>query len=464
MIWVQKQLYKAAGADRKASYRVPAKRHCAAFLLPTNRMKQIRTTTLLFCALFLRGVEEAAASQRGRCVGALCSFQERLNFHAANKFCKDKNGQLFEHSPGDDMKTLRRLLSAVQWKILAARHRQDRSWKLSRRVRGEGTIHPNNVSCVSNMCADCAQLCHPQGETYVCACHEGYRLDLYKKGCVDVDECKEEQDACTNEGEECVNVLGGYECRCMDGFDEEDGACVNVSMCQLCEHMMCSKINGVYQCACREGFRVSPADPTKCVINCTERDCPALCNPDPEREKKDMQQCFCPDGYITDISNQTATCTDIDECEYQRMCDHECENLFGGYRCKCRDGYTLQDSGKCVLVEDDDEEEYGSGTSTVRPITANSQPRVLPVLRENRQHAGHDRLRGGVITLLACLVRHMLKRCSTFKLHSFKRADIDMFYLQQVTTETYKRLSFDKPFKNDSQRLSTPQETQTIGT
>ncbi|XP_061563077.1 thrombomodulin-like [Cololabis saira] len=328
-------------------------------------------------------------------------------------------------------------------------------------------VHANNVSCVmeEDPCAGCAQGCQTQthGGGFACTCDQGYRLAPDARGCVDVDECAEKPDACANEGEECVNVRGGYECRCAHGFDGEDGVCVNVSICFLCEHT-CVKIDGVHRCACMEGFAVSPADPTRCVMSCG-RECAAMCHPDPQKEEWDMQQCFCPDGYVTDISNKTATCVDIDECEHQSMCDHVCENLFGGYRCSCHDGYALRGGGRCVPEEDDGgDAEVGSGDPTERPTPASSQPASFPPYVRTGSVLGLTAFVALLLALLACTVRWMLRRCSTFKLHSFKHSDLDIFNLQQVTTETYKRLSFDKPSKNGVQRLSTLQETQTGAT
>jgi hypothetical protein len=36
--------------------------------------------------------------------------------------------------------------------------------------------------------------------------------------------------------------------------------------------------------------------------------------------------------------------TDINECEMENRCQHECTNLPGSYRCTCPDGYRLSDN------------------------------------------------------------------------------------------------------------------------
>ncbi|KAM9704058.1 thrombomodulin-like [Menidia menidia] len=310
------------------------------------------------------------------------------------------------------------------------------------------SIHHNKFSCMVDQCSACEQECELEGGRYVCKCKGGYRLALDGKRCVDVDECAEKLDTCAGEGEECVNMPGKYECRCADGFDREDGVCVNVTICSYCEHMDCQKIEGVYQCVCKEGFRVSPKDPTKCEQHCSTTICPARCVPNVELEKKDMQQCFCPNGFIVEIRNKTGFCHDVNECEQQKMCDHRCENLFGGYRCLCNEGFRLTDEEKCV-----EEDESGSTPAHLTPAStpASSLPASLPSYIKTGSVLGITVFLLLCVVLLACMARHVSKRCRKLEFCTIKHPDI--FYLQQVTTETYKRLSFDKQSKNNSQIL-----------
>ncbi|XP_070782476.1 thrombomodulin-like [Enoplosus armatus] len=310
------------------------------------------------------------------------------------------------------------------------------------------TLHPNNITCTADPCASCAHECQKEGDTYVCKCRKGYRLAQDRKRCVDVDECKEEN-PCTGEDEECENTQGLFECRCKDGFIKEDGVCVDVAICEKCEHLLCEKSNGVYGCLCRQGFRVLAKDPTKCEQHCTERDCPAKCIPDPDKQKKDMLQCFCPEGYIQDIKNSTPFCTDINECEMEKQCDHKCENVFGGYRCLCDEGFKLHDEYMCVPIED--EEDNGSGSTPPYPTPAGAHPAAVPSYIKTGSVLGIAVFLALCAALLFFLIRNLSRRCRMFELSSFKHPDIDIFYLQQVTTETYKRLSFDKQLKNDLQ-------------
>ncbi|KAM7395809.1 hypothetical protein PAMA_007208 [Pampus argenteus] len=311
------------------------------------------------------------------------------------------------------------------------------------------TLHPNSITCTDDLCANCAHQCHKEGDTHVCRCNKGYRLAQDGKSCLDINECKDEN-PCTSVGKDCVNIQGGFECWCKDGFIEEDGVCVDVAICDKCEHMNCSKINGVYQCACRRGFRVSQHDPTKCEMDCDEQDCPANCIPNPELEKKGQFQCFCPDGYIQDLKNNTPICIDINECEIEQQCDHKCENLFGSFRCSCDEGFELHDEYMCVRAE----EEIEGGSGSAPPSTpASVLPSVVPPYVKTGSILGITLFMALCAGLVYFLVRNVVKRCGKLTLYSLKGPDMDIFSLQQVTTETYKRLSFDKQFKNDSQRL-----------
>ncbi|XP_031151357.1 thrombomodulin-like [Sander lucioperca] len=277
-----------------------------------------------------------------------------------------------------------------------------------------------------------------------CVCPAGEILHPNNIACTD--SCQ--SNPCTGEGEECETTQTGFTCTCKDGFEKEDGKCVDVTICEKCEHDKCDKSNGSYKCACRKGFRVSPHDPTKCEMICTERDCPSICVPDNANELK----CFCIHGYIQDVNpNDTLFCTDIDECESGgHDCAHQCENLLGSYRCLCNEGFKLLPNNyECVQEQEEDDD--GSGSTAPYPSPASPRPAtVVPFYIKTGSAMGITVFIALCAVLLYFLIRNVVKRCGKFELSSFKHPDIDIFYLQQVTTETYKRMSFDKQFKNDS--------------
>ena len=58
-------------------------------------------------------------------------------------------------------------------------------------------------------------------------------LKLVKNYCIDVNECREIDDACSS-NEECINTIGSYICKCKIGFRRENltQACVDINECQ----------------------------------------------------------------------------------------------------------------------------------------------------------------------------------------------------------------------------------------
>lgn len=308
----------------------------------------------------------------------------------------------------------------------------------------------NNISCTADPCARCAHSCKPEGDSYACDCRKGYRLAGDGESCVDVDECKEE-DPCTADGEVCVNTQGDFKCECQEGFEPEDGVCMDVSICEKCEHR-CEKPNGVYECMCMPGYKVSPKDPTRCEMYCPKRDCPAVCIRN-SQDSNSESPCYCPIGFILNRVNGTAMCSDINECEGSQC--HRCENLYGSFRCSCNQGFRLHKGEKCVAIkteEEEEEEEEGSGSPPPYPTAAGVQPGAVPSYVKAGSVLGITVFLVLAAVLLFFLVHHAVKRCGSFKLDSLKHSNIDnIFYLQQVTTETYKRLPLDKHFKNDSQ-------------
>lgn len=46
------------------------------------------------------------------------------------------------------------------------------------------------------------------------------------KSLPDVDECLQSEPVCTKEHQECVNNQGSYTCICFEGYEEQDGECV----------------------------------------------------------------------------------------------------------------------------------------------------------------------------------------------------------------------------------------------
>ncbi|KAM8831683.1 thrombomodulin-like [Spinachia spinachia] len=287
---------------------------------------------------------------------------------------------------------------------------------------------------------------HCSSESKACVCPAGTILHHNNISCT-VEPCQ--ADPCTAQGQECKSTNGGSRCVCRDGFVEEDGGCVNVTICEKCEHMQCDKINGVYQCGCNEGFVLAAHDPTKCELVCTEQDCPARC------DSNNPAVCYCPNGYIDIIRDGRVFCTAFDTCEMQQ-CDHLCDHLpSGDYQCLCNEGFKLQrDRKTCVPTSREEEEEEGGGSGgaalPLQPNPGSSQPPAVSSYVKTGSVLGISSFVALCAALVFLLIRCASKRCGRFQISSIKHQDIDIFYLQQVTSETYKRLSLDKQSKSDS--------------
>ncbi|KAM7407483.1 hypothetical protein PAMA_003284 [Pampus argenteus] len=61
-------------------------------------------------------------------------------------------------------------------------------------------------------------------------------------------------------------------------------------------------------------------------------------------------QCTCPVGY--QLSNDSKTCEDIDECNPPGLCSQHCFNERGSFRCHCEDGYTLEADHRICKASD----------------------------------------------------------------------------------------------------------------
>ncbi|CAJ1077190.1 thrombomodulin-like [Xyrichtys novacula] len=437
---------------------------------------------LIICVFFLFRLDETVEAQRGRCNGGICFalFWKPTDFSNAKKSCEGYEGYLFSYNT-ESKALLSGLVgerngsywletsSTGERKEEAALRQNCSSISVSKGENLEVTLEPcrkeldgflcgytssagvcaaiktgkdaqvtystpygfeaensdvlpfGTVAVVKKIdpCAGCTHGCQPEGDTYACTCRQGYRLNP-----------------------------DGKTCECKDDFVEEGGVCVNNSICYKCEHD-CYKHNGVYQCKCRTGYRVKAEDPTKCEEYCGKRQCLASsCLPKMEGDGNSYQ-CYCQKGYVHEHINNTNYCTDIDECLDEKPCSYRCENLYGGFRCSCESGFEPYNGYKCKPIKKEEGEEEGSGLIPLLPTPASAHPASVPSYIKTGSVLGISVFMALFAGLLYFLVRHMVKRCGKFQLSSLKHHDIDIFYLQQATTGTYKRFSFDRQLKND---------------
>uniref|UniRef100_A0A4W5KMV6 Thrombomodulin n=1 Tax=Hucho hucho TaxID=62062 RepID=A0A4W5KMV6_9TELE len=163
---------------------------------------------------------------------------------------------------------------------------------------------------------------------------------------------------------ECVNgpTLAGFDGRCPKGYALENGKCVDVDECFMgpCDHE-CTNTIGSYNCSCFDGFIAMTEDTNRCQFLCLAEECP------PECDRSKTYQCNCPMGYLLDDRNGLSVCVDIDECEMDSYCDHDCTNTYGGYLCSCVEGFDLVGEYDCV------EREPSEGSGFTTPYTPSAK-------------------------------------------------------------------------------------------
>ena len=210
--------------------------------------------------------------------------------------------------------------------------------------------HTNNHNCDPK-----TTICHNLIGSFRCRCKDGYtQSDKDKTKCVDVNECL--GNPCKEDGKECRNKKGGYDCVCRKGFKKDGDKCTDVDECETtnpCEKSeRCVNRDGGYDCECATGFYLS-LDKCHDINECTsEMHCLEMgqvCNNTIGSFKCDCKPGYNmteDDGLEDDLFGEDELlgfCEDIDECETNsHMClteSEECQNTEGSYTCDCRIGY-----------------------------------------------------------------------------------------------------------------------------
>ncbi|XP_059175578.1 mucin-like protein [Physella acuta] len=163
----------------------------------------------------------------------------------------------------------------------------------------------NKCSCVMNNTIDC------NDTTGSCLCASGW---TGTKCDTDINECLSTS-YCVGFHEKCYNLNGSAECKCLPGYEKNNGTC-----------QVCNKTHYGLDCS------------LKCVcvmentIYCNGRSGACLCSP----------------GW-----NGTNCEKDINECDNINYCTEvhaSCFNLNGSAECRCDNGYRKLSSGKCQAL------------------------------------------------------------------------------------------------------------------
>ena len=78
-------------------------------------------------------------------------------------------------------------------------------------------------------CSQSGAICINTHASYVCECPKGYTWNAQELKCKDVDECALETEMsstyetlCDDDHSTCVNTIGSYYCECNDGWNRTD--------------------------------------------------------------------------------------------------------------------------------------------------------------------------------------------------------------------------------------------------
>lgn len=160
------------------------------------------------------------------------------------------------------------------------------------------------------------QICKNKPGYYSCECPTGFSLNQNRQ-CEDIDECaKYGTSVCFSDISICKNTIGSYQCECKPGYknDETGRLCVDVNECfempNLCSQK-CFNTWGSFQCSCEKGYKLS--DDKRTCVDIDECDswskqnklsdyflCIGICKNTPG-----SYECTCPNGYRLESDMKT---------------------------------------------------------------------------------------------------------------------------------------------------------------
>ncbi|XP_046860220.1 fibrillin-1-like [Xenia sp. Carnegie-2017] len=256
----------------------------------------------------------------------------------------------------------------------------------------QGQSLENIDECIANndTCNSLAECKNTHG-SYECICPEGYRKD--ENTCEDIDECAEELDNCHRDAV-CINSIGSYICICKAGFQQFE----NGTLCLKGEKEDEFLFTATIILACLIVFEVLGSltlikltrklrlkDYTQKIIDLKKMKCHApakmrgkliyklkeadVC---PEQTigtnecKLQIDECHqhadCHDLYVgyrcvcrRGFTGDGWNCSDIDECQEDDVCQNDlrkCENILAMYACPCDRGYKEGGSGLCTDIDE----------------------------------------------------------------------------------------------------------------
>ncbi|EEB18651.1 conserved hypothetical protein [Pediculus humanus corporis] len=207
--------------------------------------------------------------------------------------------------------------------------------------------------CEKKRCLPGDSTCDPEKQ-----CPTGY-VQGESGNCVDLNECATGAHNCHPFADECINRVGGFECRrvifCPKGYEATANGCMDVNECTSKKHTCkglaeCKNERGSYSCVCPTGYQLAPDNSCEDINECSFYLCPfnSKCVNTPG-----SYRCDCNLGFKNVNEN---TCQDIDECSATPgICQHNCINVFGSFRCTCKTGFRLHENNRtCVDLNECD--------------------------------------------------------------------------------------------------------------
>ncbi|XP_074651609.1 fibrillin-3-like [Tubulanus polymorphus] len=194
----------------------------------------------------------------------------------------------------------------------------ERAWREKRK-------HIDECDQDQNKCRP-SGVCVNSAGSFKCACRRGFRMGEDGK-CTDVNECNRKSGPCKFQ---CRNQIGGYRCRCPNGYKQINGQCLDENECNtpgVCGQRSCINMLGSYRCMC----------PPEARFDSVKLSCDSVSN----------RQCGTNDELCrgTNIGSQeSGFCAS----ERGNVCTFNCINEQMGSRCGCPSGYQNLGRGHCV--------------------------------------------------------------------------------------------------------------------
>ncbi|XP_078696567.1 uncharacterized protein LOC144924834 isoform X6 [Branchiostoma floridae x Branchiostoma belcheri] len=205
--------------------------------------------------------------------------------------------------------------------------------------------------CFVNPCLNDG-ICEENGDDFTCSCPKGWKGERCEVEVVDPcqpDPCKE--GICYPDRDNPET----FTCKCHTGWtgqtcNEDINECRKSPYPCGSRKNKCFNKQGSFYCVCAAGFEakgLTCVDINECNTN---HDCHHDC-----KNTEGGYRCECLPGYKLDRNKKT--CTDIDECvgwpSYRGPCEYDCENTQGSYKCSCKEGYKLDtDRHGCVDINE----------------------------------------------------------------------------------------------------------------